>query len=109
VINAVVSQQRKAMLLGAPRVIAYVDPRAPGLYTVDGFFSCLACSWLWFVIFPLCFCRYNLAVKAAGDGAVVNMAFFGDIAKDLIGKPADVLVAESSGTSSVLPLEIWTL
>jgi hypothetical protein len=37
------------------------------------------------------------------------MAFFGDIAKDLIGKPADVLVAESSGTSSVLPLEIWTL
>jgi hypothetical protein len=38
VINVVVSQQRKAMLLGAPRVIAYVDPRAPGLYTVDGFF-----------------------------------------------------------------------
>jgi hypothetical protein len=37
------------------------------------------------------------------------MAFFGDIAKDFIGKPADVLVAKSSGTSSVLPLEIWTL
>jgi hypothetical protein len=37
------------------------------------------------------------------------MVFFGDLARDLVGKPADILVAENSGFLATVPAEIDAL
>lgn len=53
--------------------------------------------------------RYRVPIVASGDGASVEMVFFGDIARDLIGKPVDVLLAESCALVSAVPDEITGL
>jgi replication factor A1 len=56
----------------------------------------------------LCF-RFRVPIIASGDDSSVEMVFFGDIARDLVGKPVDVLLAESSSPLSVVPDEISAL
>ncbi|KAM0865940.1 hypothetical protein ACQ4PT_042946 [Festuca glaucescens] len=53
--------------------------------------------------------RFCLPVVASGDGASVEMVFFGDVARDLVGKPAEVLVAENCSLISNVPAEIASL
>jgi hypothetical protein len=48
-------------------------------------------------------------VVASGDDKSVEMIFFGDLARDLVGKPADVLVAKNSGFLATVPVEIDAL
>jgi hypothetical protein len=46
---------------------------------------------------------------ASGDDKSVEMIFFGYLARDLVGKPADVLVAENNGFLGTVPAEIDAL
>ena len=50
--------------------------------------------------------RFLILVVASEDGASVYMVFFGDVAQDLVGKPADVLLVENYSLVSTIPSEI---
>ena len=52
--------------------------------------------------------RYKLSL-VSGDELSVDMVFFGDIARDLLGKAADVLLAENYSLISTGPSEIGGL
>ncbi|XP_014758671.2 replication protein A 70 kDa DNA-binding subunit B [Brachypodium distachyon] len=53
--------------------------------------------------------RYKLIVVAAEKESTVEMVFFGDVARDLIGKPAIDLVATSHETAFAVPKELLDL
>ena len=53
--------------------------------------------------------RYQISVIVSGDKASVDMVFFGDIGRDLIGKPVDVLIAENCDLLSAVSAEISAL
>ncbi|XP_047043815.1 uncharacterized protein LOC124648024 [Lolium rigidum] len=53
--------------------------------------------------------RFCLPLVASGDEVSVEMVFFGDVARDLVGKPAEVLVAENCSLISNVPAEIASL
>ena len=50
--------------------------------------------------------RFIIPVAASEDGPSVYMVFFGDMAEDLVGKPADVLLVENYSLVSTTPSEI---
>jgi hypothetical protein len=49
--------------------------------------------------------RYKLAVKSADEESVVDIVLFGNIAKDFIGKPADILVNQFLMSNVIIPLD----
>lgn len=49
---------------------------------------------------------YKIPILTADGEHVVEMVFFGDIAKDLIGKSADVVLSEFVPGNSAMPREI---
>jgi len=55
--------------------------------------------------------RLGLLVVASGDraSASVEMVFFGDLARDLVGKPDDLLVVDHYGLISTVPKETTAL
>lgn len=53
--------------------------------------------------------RYKLMVAGADKNASIELVFFGDTARDLIGKQEDVLLAESYASQLDVPSEISAL
>lgn len=48
-------------------------------------------------------------MKAVDGDTVFDMVFLGDVAGDLIGKPADILIAEFLDSNAAMPPEISRL
>ncbi|KAF7075546.1 hypothetical protein CFC21_080318 [Triticum aestivum] len=53
--------------------------------------------------------RYKLPIIAADGNATVEMVFFGDVDRDVVGRPADQVLESFLANSSVMPAKIMTL